>query len=72
MFSDLCETVDCRDVLIAEACSILRPLNPIEIMEVVGKVSHNLRLDKSRIIVYEDAITDIIIGLHDNEILSGQ
>uniref|UniRef100_A0A914PG47 Mediator of RNA polymerase II transcription subunit 23 n=1 Tax=Panagrolaimus davidi TaxID=227884 RepID=A0A914PG47_9BILA len=71
MFASVAKNLDCRDVLIAEANSILRPLTPEKIMECVCKVANQLKLDKSRWIIYDDALTDIIIGLEDYELLTG-
>uniref|UniRef100_A0A914XY81 Mediator of RNA polymerase II transcription subunit 23 n=1 Tax=Panagrolaimus superbus TaxID=310955 RepID=A0A914XY81_9BILA len=71
MFASVAKNLDCRDVLIAESNAILCPLTPEKIMECVCKVASQLKLDKRHWIIYDDALTDIIIGLHDHELLTG-
>uniref|UniRef100_A0AC34GUA5 Mediator of RNA polymerase II transcription subunit 23 n=1 Tax=Panagrolaimus sp. ES5 TaxID=591445 RepID=A0AC34GUA5_9BILA len=71
MFASVAKNLDCRDVLIAESNSILCPLPPEKIMECVCKVASQLKLDKKHWIIFDDALTDIIIGLHDHELLTG-
>ncbi|KAE9552344.1 hypothetical protein FO519_004427 [Halicephalobus sp. NKZ332] len=70
MFAPVAETLDCRDVLIAEACMMLDYLNQDDLFQVIFKTIELVKNAKGKERQQDDLLTDIVIGLHENDLLS--
>ena len=70
MFAPIAETLDCRDVLIAEACMLFDHMNQDDVYHVIGKTIERVKNAKGKERQQDDLLTDIIIGLHENDLLS--
>lgn len=70
LFAPIAETLDCRDVVVYEASLLIGDSTPESLCKALLATIDKVKNTKER--QQDDLLTDIIIGLHENNLISTQ